>query len=62
MRVLVVEDDARIASDVSRALNLPATWWKSRQAAKTRGSAATPRTTEPSSSTSVCRTWTDLRC
>ena len=62
MRVLVVEDDRRIAADVARALEaagyVPETV-RDGEEAWFRGE---PRTTAPSCSTSACRRWMASPC
>ena len=63
MRVLLVEDDRRIAADVASALASGRLRGRDRRAtARKPGSAATPRITAPSSSISACPAWTASRC
>ncbi len=62
MRLLLVEDDRRIAADVAAALEAAAAMsWRRCATARRHGSAATPRTTARSSLTSDCRNGWALR-
>ena len=55
MRILIVEDEARIAADLQRALSEAGYVSRSPPTARTPGSRAIPRTTMRSSSISACR-------